>query len=229
MKVLLTVLVFFLCINIGLIYYILFFGDISHVGRQIDVIEQKLAHIKLPEASADSDDFQASQSASPSFADQQLIINQITRAVKREIAEESLDSDKKETDSETETPATPISPVYYLPLGDAQSKSDSGQWKDTNLEIDLNSASFGTNVRLRFEATLKIPTENGQVKARLYNVNVGAVSGTEITGEGSSGQYVKSQYFTIDPGDKTIRLQMLTTLNYDALIENARLRVELIP
>lgn len=236
MKILLPILVLFLCVNVGILYYLIFFEDFPDFDRRLSFIETRLErYISAPEASSSSSLVQNNlPTPTPlSQSQQDFLVSEITRQVKRELAEDALD---EQVAAEGQTGFAPINRnifeeavprVYYVPLGQATGKSSSNDWVDTPVEIDFNLADYREVDSVRFEATVRIPTGNGQVKARLYDTKAGPVGGSEVTGEGIDGQYVKSGPINIAEGNRTLRLQLLTTLNFEAVIENARLRVVL--
>jgi len=223
-----------LAINIGLIYYFIFFNHFPSFTNRLDFIEKRLDTyvengIDISEASASASESKTATASGLSDATIESLVNQVSREVKKEIALEDLSSSSQTGFGEINHDVfSSIGPkVIYVPLGQATTQPTNNEWKNTPVEIDFSTDDYGDISSIRFEATLRIPTGNGQVKARLADTVSGPVAGSEITGEGVDGAYVKSSNLTIPDGDRTFRLQLLTTLDFDAVIENARIRVEM--
>lgn len=235
MKVLLIILVLFLSINIGLIYYFLFFGEFSQLSGRLDLIERRIETLATgnfdSNQATNSAEIVASISAQPIAENQdmvEMLVNQVSRQVKRDLAEQALDETEGSAFGEINQSAFSeyIPKTFYVPIGQATAKSSDNTWKNTPVEVDFNSEDYGDLEKLTFEATLRIPTGNGQVKARLYDTQAGVVAGSEIVGETIEGVYVKSSPLVISEGERTLRLQILTTLDFDGVVENARIKVE---
>jgi hypothetical protein len=113
---------------------------------------------------------------------------------------------------------------FYIPLGQASVKSDSFEWKDTGAEAQLDLSLYGNIKSTSFEATLSAPS--GQVEVRLYNVSDEyEVGGSRMTGDGSQPKLYKSGNLSLPGGTKTYRVQMRTTLQYWATMDNSRIRI----
>lgn len=122
---------------------------------------------------------------------------------------------------------TPQSSVkeFYIPLGSGSTSSTA--WEEIkNAEAYFNPQNYGEIKSITFEALMHIPTANGRVYARLYNVNdkVGLVE-TEIWAEGSAGVRIESPPFHLPSGRKLYRVQLKSTLGYEAILDLARLKV----
>lgn len=235
-KYLLTILVLFLAVNIGIIYYFIFLSEFPAFSNRLDLVEKRvdafLGDTNVDPALAATASATTTVTTTSELSEETLssIVSQVSKDVQKQIALDSL----KESGSggsqfgeiNHDIYSTIGAKVTYIPLGQATAKSAQNEWKDTPVEIDFNKDDYGEIESIRFEATVKIPTNNGQAKVRLYDTVSGYASGSEILGEGTDGVYVKSGNVLIADGDRTLRMQILTTLDYEAIVENARIRVE---
>ena len=113
---------------------------------------------------------------------------------------------------------------YYIPLGSGTTKSN--VWQDiAGAEAIIDTANYPSIKSVVFEVFLNIPTANGSVYAKLFNVtDKHDVWFSEVISEGPV-LTKKEATVTLDPGAKTYRVMGLSTLKYDANVENARLRI----
>ncbi len=126
--------------------------------------------------------------------------------------------------SATESSQGSTSKEYYISLGSGTTKSNT--WQDiTGAEAVIDTAHYPAIKSVTFEVFLAIPTANGQVRAKLYNVtDKHDVWFSEVSSEGPT-LTKKEATITLESGAKTYRVMGLSTLKYDANIENARLRI----
>lgn len=112
----------------------------------------------------------------------------------------------------------------YISLGSGTTKNNI--WEDiAGAEAVINTANYPGITSVTFEVFLKIPTANGKVFAKLYNVtDKHDVWFSEVNSEGPT-LTKKEATITLDPGAKTYRVMGLSTLKYDANVENARIRI----
>ncbi len=113
---------------------------------------------------------------------------------------------------------------YYITLGSGSTKSN--VWQDmAGAEAFIDTANHPAIKSVTFEVFLNIPTANGIVSAKLYNVtDKHDVWFSEVRSEGPV-LTKKEATITLEPGAKTYRVMGLSTLKYDANIENARIRI----
>lgn len=113
---------------------------------------------------------------------------------------------------------------YYILLGSGSTKSN--VWQDiAGAEAAIDTANYPAIKSVTFEVFLRIPTANGTVYAKLYNVtDKHDVWFSEVNSEGPT-LTKKEASITLESGAKTYRVMGLSTLKYDANIENARLRI----
>lgn len=117
-----------------------------------------------------------------------------------------------------------IAKEYYITLGSGMTKVNA--WQElAGVEAVVDTAHYPAIKSVTFEVYLKIPTANGQVYAKLYNVtDKHDVWFSEVSSEGPI-LTKKEAAITLENGAKTYRVMGLSTLRYDANIENARLRI----
>lgn len=129
------------------------------------------------------------------------------------------------------TAAPPIQAVQstprevYVPLGSGTTRSS--QWEDIpTTETLINPTLYGTITEAYFIAPLRNPTGNGQVEAQLYNVtDKHPVWGSHVTLTGSTSQTVTSGTITLENGPRLYRVQIKSTLSYDAYLDQAKIRI----
>ncbi len=114
---------------------------------------------------------------------------------------------------------------YYIPLGTGSTTSDS--WQDqTGTDTTINTVDYNSIKEVYFEVNMHIPTKNGQVQARLYNVTDKAiVSGSTVSTDAGVSTKIVSPKINLSLGSKTYRVQMLSTLKYQANLDLARIRI----
>lgn len=114
---------------------------------------------------------------------------------------------------------------YYIPLGTGSTaKSD---WDDqTSTETVIDPANYGHIREAYFIASFRNPTQNGQVEAQLYNVtDKHLVWESHVIMNGPSSQTITSDKITLDNGLKLYRLQLKSTMQFAATLDNAKLRI----
>lgn len=140
--------------------------------------------------------------------------------------EEKIDELSQKVDALTIGSPGVSSPAreYYITLGSGTTKSNS--WQElAGVEAVVDTANYPAIKSVTFEVYLKIPTANGKVYAKLYNVtDKHDVWFSEVSSEGPT-LTKKEAAITLEQGVKTYRVMGLSTLKYDASIENARLRI----
>lgn len=114
---------------------------------------------------------------------------------------------------------------FYIPLGSGSSSSTT--WEGiNNAEAYFDPKNYGKIQSMIFEASMRIPTGNGKVYARLYNVDdQNGLIETEIWTEGSGGIRVESSSFNLPSARRLYRVQLKTTMGYEAILDLARLKV----
>lgn len=141
---------------------------------------------------------------------------------------------KQATASAYQPVSAPASPIIrfpakeiYIPLGTGSVKSF--EWADlSGVEVYFDPANYGKIKQVTFEASLRIPTANGRVFARLYSVNDKlGIYESEVSAEGDWGTRVESKPVPLSSGNKLYRVQMKTSMDYPGVLDMARIKIVL--
>lgn len=113
----------------------------------------------------------------------------------------------------------------YIPLGNGTTTKSS--WDDiTGTETLINPTNYGSVREVYFIASLSNPTQNGQVEAQLYNVtDKHMVWGSHMVMKGPASQTLTSGKIVLDNGAKLYRVQIKSTLQFAASLDNAKIRI----
>lgn len=115
---------------------------------------------------------------------------------------------------------------YYIPFGSAsQSSTD---WANVSgLSASVDSTSYPNIKAVVFEVSLHVPTGNETASVRLYNITDGhPVWASQVDFLGSTQSVLKtSDPVTLDSGNKIYQVQILTQLDYPAVIDQSRLHI----
>ncbi len=113
----------------------------------------------------------------------------------------------------------------YVPLGTGSTTNN--EWEDiSGAEGYINTQSYPNISTVYFETSLRIPTKNGRVYARLYNVtDKHPVWNSEVSTDQDKSTFVGSSPITLDAGNKVYRVQMKTTLQYESILDFARVKI----
>ena len=115
---------------------------------------------------------------------------------------------------------------YFIPLGSARGKNFN--WTDTGMQAYVDLANYPGLKNVYFEASMSIPTANGRVFLRLVQANENSVvPGSEIWGETDKPKMVMSGPITLWQGNKLYKVQFKTSMDYEAVVDFARLRIVL--
>ncbi|MDP3998643.1 MAG: hypothetical protein Q8P89_03440 [bacterium] len=138
----------------------------------------------------------------------------------------AIDKALNATPVSTVTPAPGGSTVkiFYLPFGSGSTKSQ--DWIDIpGLVSYIDPANYGKVKTVIFEASVRIPTANGRIYARLYNKNDGRpVWFSDISSEGLTSTLIQSSPITFDQGNKLYQVQAKTTMGFESFIDFARVK-----
>lgn len=115
---------------------------------------------------------------------------------------------------------------FFIPLGSGSTTSTS--WVTiSGIEAQVNSANYSGISSVSFEASLRVPTGNGILYARLINLSDdNPLSETEVSVQGSTGQLV-SKNFTLVSGTKRYGVQVKSTLGFAGFLDLARIKITL--
>lgn len=125
----------------------------------------------------------------------------------------------------SQTVRLPVSREFYIPLGNGSTtKSD---WEDqTATETIIDPVNYGSIKEAYFIASLRNPTQNGQVEAQLFNVtDKHPAWGSHVIMNGPASQTITSGKITLDNGNKLYRVQLKSTLSCQVFLDNAKIRI----
>lgn len=114
---------------------------------------------------------------------------------------------------------------YFVPLG---SGSYTGaDWGDVaGVQAVIDSNRYGSIKSVVFEPSIHIPTGNETAYIRLFNAtDKHPVWFSEVSLSGGTPQLLFSQPISFDSGVKTYQVQMKTSLNYPAVLDQARIHI----
>lgn len=112
----------------------------------------------------------------------------------------------------------------YIPLGAGSTQNVSWISLD-GVEASIDTSKYSIIKEAYFQATLRIPTGNGKVSAKLVNItDKHDVWFSEVESEGSTA-ILKEAKITLTPGIKTYRVYMKSSLNYEAFVDFARIKL----
>jgi len=141
------------------------------------------------------------------------------------IDEATEEAEKQPTQTIKAIPSALTVREIYIPLGSGSTKSES--WVELpGVETVIDSADYPNIKSMILEVSLKIPTANGRVHAKLLNVSdKHDVWGSEVSSEGSTSYRAESANITLSAGRKLYRVMMKSTMGYDAILDWARIKV----
>lgn len=114
---------------------------------------------------------------------------------------------------------------YYIPLGNGNTSKTT--WEDiTGTDTTIDPSNYGSIKEVYFIASLKNPTQNGQMEAQLYNVtDKHPVWNSLVILNGPLTQTITSHQITLDRGNKLYRVQLKSSLGYSVSLENAKIKI----
>lgn len=114
---------------------------------------------------------------------------------------------------------------FFVHLGSGSNSTD--DWADVpGVEVYIDSSKYGRIKSATFEAGIYIPTGNETAYARLFNVtDKHPVWLSEVALDGGTAKLLVSQPITLDSGEKLYRVQMKTSLKFQANLTTARVRI----
>lgn len=112
----------------------------------------------------------------------------------------------------------------YIPIGSGSTKSSVWQAL-TGVEVNIDTEKYGLIKESYFQASLRIPTANGEVHAKLVNeTDKHDVWFSEVVHQGSTAG-LKEAKITITPGVKLYRVYLKSTLEAEAVLDLARIKL----
>lgn len=144
---------------------------------------------------------------------------------------EATASHKLSSKASTITP-TEIKPVsskvkeFFIPFGSGSSSSS--DWQDVlALQSYIDSGNFEDIKTVTFEASVHVPTGNQTASVRLFNAtDKHPVWFSEVLfNGGGTPQFLISKPITLDQGNKLYQVQMKTQLQFQAILDQARIHI----
>jgi hypothetical protein len=128
----------------------------------------------------------------------------------------------------TSIPQTSESQVkeVFIPLG-AGGKVQTNDWQDVSgMSATIDSANYSKIKSVTFEISMRIPTANGIVYARLFNkTDKHPVWYSEVSSEGPLSTTKQASNISLDTGNKAYQVQMKNTLKYESIADSAQLKI----
>ena len=125
-------------------------------------------------------------------------------------------------------PTVPPSSVvkeFFIPLGSGSSTAS--DWTDVGgVSANIDNSQYGQIKNVTFEASVYIPTGNETAYIRLYNVtDKHPVWYSDLFLEGGIAKLLVSKPISLDSGNKLYQVQMKTSLQYQAVLSQARIHI----
>lgn len=130
------------------------------------------------------------------------------------------------TTSKTVDVSTSKVKEFFVPFGSGSNSSS--DWQDVlALQSYIDSANYGDLKSVTFEASVHVPTGNQTASVRLFNAtDKHPVWSSEVLfNGGGTPQFLISKPITLDQGNKLYQVQMKTQLQFQAILDQARVRI----
>lgn len=100
------------------------------------------------------------------------------------------------------------------------------EWEDVaGTDVYVNTANFASIKETYFEVSMHIPTKNGLMSARLYNVtDKHPVWYSDVWTDQDKSTFLAAK-ISLDSGNKLYRVQVKTSLEYQSLLDSARIKI----
>jgi len=127
--------------------------------------------------------------------------------------------------SPTLKPQGSIVKEIYVPLGSGS--TDSTDWVELpGVESFIDTTKYPSIQSVIFEALLRIPTGNGRVYAKLYNItDKHDAWNSEVYLEGREARRVEANNVVLAPGNKLYRVMLKSTMGCQAFLDFARVKI----
>jgi hypothetical protein len=114
---------------------------------------------------------------------------------------------------------------FFIPFGSGTNSSD--DWGDVaGLKASIDSSNYSPIKSIVFEASISVPAGNQTTYARLFNeTDKHPVWFSDVSLDGETPQLLISKPITLDSGNKTYKVQMKTSLKYQAILNQARIHI----
>jgi hypothetical protein len=114
---------------------------------------------------------------------------------------------------------------FFIPFGSGTNSSD--DWGDVaGLKASIDSSNYSQIKSIVFEVSISVPAGNQTTYARLFNeTDKHPVWFSDVSLDGETPQLLISKPITLDSGNKTYKVQMKTSLKYQAILNQARIHI----
>jgi hypothetical protein len=139
--------------------------------------------------------------------------------------DKKIPTEKKTSPTPETKKTTSTVKEFYVPFGSGSTKNMN--WEEiSGVEAVIDSANFSGVKSIIFEASLRIPSANGRVYAKLYDVtSKHDVWFSEVSAEGPSSYRAESAKVSLSPGQNLYRVMLKSTMGYEAILDWARLKI----
>ncbi len=146
-------------------------------------------------------------------------VSGLTKAEVEEMIEDRLGNSTQTVTTQSSTPKE-----SFVTIGSGSTTSQS--WETLyGLQVAIDSSKYPANTTAYFEASLRIPTGNGQLGARLINLTDSIpLAETEVYFEGREGKLVTRQ-FTLKSGAISYGVQVKSSLSFLGVLDLARIKI----
>jgi len=116
---------------------------------------------------------------------------------------------------------------YYIPFGGGTVTSQN-QWANVPGALAyINASDYGSISTITFEASVYIPNGNQTAYVQLFNQTAGhPVWFSEVSLSGGAPQLLISDPITLDPGNNLYQVQMMTQLQFPAVLTQSRVHIQ---
>lgn len=207
LKISFIVFIFLLFINVVILDIVILFKNTSIIQKDIGI--QKVKSDVAVVGRSTSSDMSCPKSCL-------LEIEKVTSTI-----------EKKPTISTkvSEEPAIESSKEYIITFGSGTNATD--EWTDVSgLQIYIDNTKYGQIKTVLFEASVRIPTGNQIAYVRLFNTtDKHPVWFSDVSLEGGTPRLLVSKPIMLDSGNKLYQVQMKTSLKYQAILDQAIVRI----
>lgn len=218
-------LVFLGMLAVGVLYYIVLFGDVPELVGRIALLEKRVDSLVRRDGGEEVAGVVDVVVNSDKVVLSEQQMNQIAGQVAASVTPQMANLIAKQVQEEIDTRVGDKAGIdFYIPMGRAVLKTPDNNWQDTGLQAEVDMSRFVGQVVVYLEGTMHIPTGNGQVELRLLDSQTGVVSGSEMSVTGSKGVFVRSGQLSLGEGVRVVKVQMRTSLDYEGVADGVRLR-----
>ncbi len=114
---------------------------------------------------------------------------------------------------------------FFIPLGTGTSTGS--DWTDVpGVKAEVDNSKYGKIQKVLFEASIHVPNANEIVEVRLYNESDKYIVGnSELSFPSGTSQNFRIAAISLGQGAKTYKVQMKTQLQYQAVLDQARIHI----